>query len=132
MGSEKHEILLPVSFFSFLQVIAYKIFRDIFELDKEIKKAEFVSTYIGLYSILKIISGLIILGYFAGISQLLLQNRIQLIYPLGLTLPIALFFIIKINLITGDKKKEALTLMPLARVFIISVEVSWIIGLWVG
>ena len=95
-GIQNHEILLPISFFSFLQVIAFKLFRDIFELDKGIKKAEFVSTYIGLYSILRIISGLIIFGYFACISQLFLQGRMQLIYPLRLTLPIAIFFVLKI------------------------------------
>ena len=105
-GIQNHEILLPVSFFSFLQVIAYKLFRDIFELDKGIKKAEFVSTYIGPYSILRIISGLIIFGYLACISQLFLQDRMQLIYPLGFTLPVALFFIIKINLINRRSKKR--------------------------
>jgi len=131
-GIQNHEILLPISFFSFLQVIAYELFRDISELNKGIKKAEFASAYIGPYSILRIISGLIILGYVACFFQLSLQDRMQIIYPLGLTLPITLFFIYKITFISGDLKKAAITLMPLAKIFILFVEVSWIIALWMG
>ncbi len=131
-GIQNHEILLPVSFFSFLQVIAFELFQDIREFNNGIKKAEFVSAYIGTYSILRIITGLIILGYFACISQLFLQDRMELIYPLLITLPIALFFIFKIFRISGDQKKEAIALMPLAQMFILFVEVSWILALWVG
>jgi len=131
-GIQNHEILLSISFFSFLQVIAFKLFQDYFELNKGNRKAEFSSVYIGPYSILKIISGLIILGYVACISQLFLQDRMQLFYSLGFALPIALYFIFKINQISGDIKKEANTLMPIAIVFIIFVEVGWILGLWGG
>jgi len=129
---QNHEILLPISFFSFTQVIAFKFFRNIFELDNVIKKTEFVSTYFGLYSILKIISGLIIFGYFACISQLFLQGRMQLLFPLWFSLPIMIFFVLKIYRISGDHKNEAIALIPLANAFIFFVEVCWIIGLWVG
>ena len=129
---QNHEVLLPISFLSFLLVISFKLFRDIFELKNGIKKAEFVSTYIGPYSILRIISGLVIFGYFACIFQLILLDRMQLISPLLFTLPIAIFLILKIFRISGDQKEEAITLMPLANALILFVEITWIIGLWIG
>ena len=131
-GIQNHEILLPISFFSFLQVIAFKFFRDIFVLDGGLKKAKFVSTYIGRYSILRILTGLIIFGYFACISQLILQSRMQLIYPLLFTLPITIFFVLKVFRISGDHNKEAIALTPIAMAFVLFIEISWIIGLWVG
>ena len=131
-GIQKHEILLPISFFSFLQVIAFMLYRDIFHLDKGIIKTEFASIYIGHYSILRIISGLVIFGYFACIFQLFLLGRMKLIYPLLLTLPIGIFFVFKIFRISGVHKKEAIDLMPHAEAFVLFIEIPWIIALWIG
>ncbi len=131
-GIQNHEILLDISFFSFLQLIAYQLFRNIFELDKGIIKAEFISAYIGPYSILKIISCLIILGYISCFTQLFVQDRMKLFYPLGVTLPIALFFIYRINHLSRNIKKEVTGLVPLSIILILFVEVSWVIGLWRG
>ena len=131
-GIQNHEILLPISFFSFLQVISFELFKDFFELYKGKKKAEFSSAYIGPYSILKIISGLIIIGYVACVSQLFLQDRIHLFYSLGFTLPMSLYFLHKINHISSDLKKEENTLMPIAIAFILCMEIGWILGLWVS
>lgn len=131
-GIQNHEILLPISFFSFLQVIAFMLYRDIFHLDKGIIKTEFASIYIGHYSILRIISGLVIFGYFACIFQLFLLGRMKLIYPLLLTLPIGIFFVLKIFRISGVHKKEAIDLMPHAEAFVLFIEIPWIIALWIG
>ena len=130
-GIQIHEILLPVSFFSFLQIIANKIFRDISTLENEFKKAEFVSSYIGPYSKFRITSGLIIFGYLACISLLFLQDRMPLIFPLWFSLPFALLIVIKLIRTHGDKLIEAIALKPLVNLFALFVETAWIIGLWV-
>lgn len=127
-----HEILLPISFFSFMQIIAYKLFISIIAEDKQINQAEIIPAYLGYYSIFRIISGVILFGYFFCAFQLILQRRMQLIHSLWLTLPIALFFVLKLFRIRGDYKKEAISLKPIANTLVFLMEIAWIFGLWIN
>jgi hypothetical protein len=129
-GIEIHEILLPISFFSFLQVIANKLFREFFEMKKETRKAVFVSSFIGIHSIVKTILILIVFGYVACILLFYLQDRMKIIHPLWFTLPFTAFFAFKVFQISGDQIHEGVALKQFANALVLFFEIIWIIGLW--
>lgn len=130
-GIQIHEILLPISFFSFLQIIANKLLSHIFELDKGSRKPDFVSPFIGVHTILRTVSVLILFGYLTCLSLFYFQDRPQLFQPLWFSIPISAFFVLKIFHSTKNQSQKVFTLKPLALVSIFYIEATWIIGLWI-
>ena len=130
-GIQIHEILLPIAFFSFLQIIAFKLFRVINEKFERTNKAEFTLTYIGPYTILRTIAFMIPFGYFSCLFLLFLQSNNQLFQPLLFTSPLAIYFVIKISQISEEQRENVKTLKPLSLIFVFFAEVIWIIELWI-
>jgi hypothetical protein len=131
-GIQIHEILLPISFFSFLQIIANKLFRNIFEMEQGNKKEVFVSSFIGIRSILKTVLFLIAFGYVACIFLFYLQNRMQLIQPLWFTLPFAAYFVFKIYRTFGNQVQDVVALKPYSNAIVIFFDLAWIVGIWIN
>jgi len=126
-----HEILLPIAFFSFLQIIAFKLFRVINEIFEGANKAEFTLTYIGPHTILRTIAFMIPFGYFSCLFLLFLQSNNQLFQPLLFTSPLAIYFVIKISQISEEQRENVKTSKPISLIFVFFVEVIWIIELWI-
>jgi hypothetical protein len=131
-GIQIHEILLPISFFSFLQIIANKLFRNIFEMEQGNKKEVFVSSFIGIRSILKTVIFLIAFGYVACIILFFLQDRMQLIQPLWFTLPFAAYFVFKIYRTFGNQVQDVVALKSYSNAIVIFFELAWIVGIWIN
>jgi hypothetical protein len=129
-GIRIHEILIPVSFFLFLQIIAYKFIKEIDDIIKRNTKLGFEQSYIGIFTILRSITVLIPFGYAACIFLIFIQNRIQLMNPLLYTFPIAAFFVYKIFQATGNRSEKIIFLKPMAIAFVLIAEAAWIFGLW--
>jgi hypothetical protein len=125
-----HEILIPISFIVFLEIIAFKFIREfVYKINKTTKPGS-LSFYIGYITLIRIISFLIIFGYIAGFFLLNSQGKYHVYRFLLFSIPLTIFIVVKIVQFTENPIGLGKILSPLAFLQLIQIEAALIIGLW--
>jgi hypothetical protein len=129
-GIQIYKIIFPISFFIFLEISAYLFIDELIRIDNSpvIRTGQY--TYIGYYTFIKTISILIPFGYLTAFLLLLIQGNIQLSRSLVITLPLAVFILIRLNQNRDYQNNLSNDLKTAANVFALLVEASWIFGLY--
>jgi hypothetical protein len=125
-----HELLIPIAFFIFLEIIAFKFIRELIIMIRENTKSRQIPLYIGFFTLQRTIIFLISFAYMACFFWLFYQGRIQLLKTPLVTLPLALLIINKVKRAGEREQGDINKLKEIAIIFISLVEVSWIFSLW--
>jgi hypothetical protein len=131
-GIQIYKIIFPISFFVFLEIVAFQFIGELVDIAKMPLERTGQYTYIGNYSLIKTITILIPFGYISSFFLLLIQGNAQLFRPLLITIPLAGFILIKINRDHDFQNGFPRDIKLLATIFVILVEASWILGLYFG
>ncbi|MDP2966199.1 MAG: hypothetical protein Q8N39_09230 [Pelolinea sp.] len=126
-----HEILFPIVFFVFLEIIAFKFISEMVRMVEKTYKVAGSPSHIGYFTLLRTISILIPFGYLSGFFLLFSQGKYQLLKPLLITIPLAALIVIKIARYHGNQSGLARIIKLLAIIFVLLIETAWILGLWV-
>ncbi len=126
-GIQIHELLMPVSLFSFFQIIAFYFIRELMILLKGEKSFGTASAFIGYPTLNKVICTLIPLGFVTCFLLLLGQGRIALIRTLILALPMGALMIVMLNKISKNQQYKSMNAISMIYIFI--AEISLITGL---
>jgi hypothetical protein len=124
-----HEILIPISFIVFLEIISFKFIREfVYKINKSTKPGS-LSFNIGYITLIRIISFLIIFGYIAGFFLLISQGKYHIYRFLIFSVPLKIFIVAKIVQFTKNPIGLGKILSPLAFLQLIQIEAALIIGL---
>ena len=128
-----NEILFPIAFFVFLEIIAFKFISEMVRMVEKTYKVAGSSSHIGYFTLLRTITFLIPFGYLSGFFLLFSQGKYQLLKPLLITIPLAALIVIKIARFHryGNQSGFAKTIKPSAIIYVLLIEAAWIFGLWV-
>ncbi len=127
-----HELLIPIAFFIFLEIIAFKFIRELIFTIQENTNSRQIPLYIGFFTLQRTIIFLISFGYLSCFFWLFSQGRIQLLKTPLVTLPFAFLIINKVKRANESERGDMNKLKETAIIFITLVEVSWILSLWVS
>jgi hypothetical protein len=127
-----HELLIPIAFFIFLEIIAFKFIGEFIFMIQENTNSRLIPLYIGFFTLQRTIIFLISFGYSVCFIWLFSQGRMQLLKTLLVTLPLAFLIINKVQRANESERGDMKRLKETAIIFITLVEVSWIISLWVS
>lgn len=129
-GIRIHELLFPITFFVFLEISAFKLIGEFNRRSEKSNNPGYISLNLGYFSLLRVIPILIPFGFLTCFFLLLLQGRYQLFKLLMLTIPLAALMVFKINQHKGDQRDLARIINSIAFIFVLMIEGSWIVGLW--
>ena len=105
-GIQIYKIIFPISFFVFIEIIAYQFIRELLELGKVQVERTGQYSYAGFYTYERAITFLIPFGYLSAVYLLYIEGYFQLSRILLITIPLAIYILIKINQNQGYQKGD--------------------------
>jgi hypothetical protein len=129
-GIQIYKIIFPISFFVFIEIIAYQLIRELMELGRIQVERTGQYSYAGFYTFIRTITFLIPFGYISAFFLLYIQGNIHLSGTLLITIPLAVYILIKINQNHDNQNGDLKDLKLSAFIFAFLAEVSWIFGLY--